>query len=237
MSRKKTTKKDEIVDSQVDDRPDSAESIKADEVAEQMAPEPPDRKAKAARRNGSGFVAWLALVVSAVAIAAFAFDFLRDRGNAGDAAESSAEVRALSTSLGATKDALTSLEQSITTLNALDAERKVQIDSIDKQLIERFNRNIPVNCGLCLLRKFRLNALCLYPEEPAIRQFCYRNRQIPATRNGVSRHMHQICQKLNKILVQSLRRRIPIERNLALADQGLEDIFCLSKINFATRCS
>lgn len=140
MSRKKTTKKDEIVDSQVDDRPDSAESIKADEVAEQIAPEPPDRKTRAARRNGSGFVAWLALVVSAVAIAAFAFDFLRDRGNAGDAAESSAEVRALSTSLGATKDALTSLEQSITTLNALDAERKVQIDSIDKQLIERLRQ-------------------------------------------------------------------------------------------------
>ena len=80
------------------------------------------------------------MISGVFAIAVVAINFMEDRAAAGDAAEDSAEVRALSTSLGATQDALTSLEQSISALNEFDAERKAQVDSIDKQLTERLRQ-------------------------------------------------------------------------------------------------
>lgn len=137
MSKKKTTKKDDIVD----ELEDNVDSVAADDPEQEISSQPPSSAAPSSGARGSTFVAWLALMISGVfAIAVVAINFMEDRAAAGDAAENSAEVRALSTSLGATQDALTSLEQSISALNEFDAERKAQVDSIDKQLTERLRQ-------------------------------------------------------------------------------------------------
>lgn len=154
MSRKKkTTKKEEIIDEPVDepvdesvDEPvDDAESDRAD-VAEagdpvrEAATEPSPSTSGRARKRGTGAIAWLALLTSIVAIAAIAFDFLRDRSAAGDAAESGAAMRTLRTSISNTQDALTSMEQNISVFSELDAERNARIDSLETQFNNRLRQ-------------------------------------------------------------------------------------------------
>jgi uroporphyrin-3 C-methyltransferase len=90
---------------------------------------------------GSGAVAWIALFVSlALVVVVAAFAYLSYRDAAGDAAQSSTEINTLRASIGATQDALTSLEQRIATLGESDAEKDAAIDSISRQLNERLRQ-------------------------------------------------------------------------------------------------
>lgn len=137
-SKKKTVKKADIVD---ESNTDDLESVTtdADDSTEDVSPVPP-AKAAGSQRRGSGAVAWLALLVSVIAIAAIAFDFLRDKTAAGAAAESGAEVDTLVASMGATQDALASLQQSVTTLSDVDASRNAQIEALEQQLNDRLRQ-------------------------------------------------------------------------------------------------
>jgi len=143
-SKKKTTRKaasdDETTPDQtiVDDADDEAESASLN--ADENRPASSSSAESASQKRASGAVAWLALVVSAIALAAIAFDFLRDRSAAGVAADNGAEMSTLVTSIGATQDALASLEQKIAGLSELDAERKTRIDAIDQQLNDRLRQ-------------------------------------------------------------------------------------------------
>ena len=80
-SKKKTSKKDQAVDEVVDEATDESESV-SDDPADDVPPMPTAATDTGGRR-GSAMVAWLALLVSGLAITAIAFDFLRDRSAAG----------------------------------------------------------------------------------------------------------------------------------------------------------
>ncbi len=135
MSRKKkTTKKKEIVNESIGD----ADSMPAEDESTDV--ETSSSEASVTQKRGSAPVAWLALLISIIAIAAFAYDFLRDRNAAGIAAESDAEVSTLIASISATQNALAALEQNITALSEIDAERNAQIDSISQQLNDRLRQ-------------------------------------------------------------------------------------------------
>jgi uroporphyrin-3 C-methyltransferase len=149
MSKKKTTQDEDVVDESVDELNDQqadeadtelAEVVEPDVQAGKFAAEPSTAAAGPTQKRGSGAVAWLALLVSAIAIAAIAFDFLRDLGAAGDALENNAEIRTLASSLGNTQEALNSLEQNITALQELDAERATRIDAIGELLNDRLRQ-------------------------------------------------------------------------------------------------
>lgn len=114
---------------------DAPEEIEKDAVDQESSTVAPTGK------RGSGVVAWLALIVSlglAVVVAAFAY--LSNRDAAGDAAQSTAEINTLRASVGATQDALTSLEQRIVALGESDAEKDAEIDSISRQLNDRLRQ-------------------------------------------------------------------------------------------------
>ena len=137
-SKKKTSKKDQAVDETVDETADDAELV-SDEPVDEVSPAPMAASDTGARR-GSGLVAWLALLISGLAIAAIAFDLLRDRSAADTAAESGVEVDTLAASLGATQEALASLEQSVTALSELDTDRNAQLDALGQQLNDRLRQ-------------------------------------------------------------------------------------------------
>ena len=138
MSDKDTTAEtDDVADEPVEElAPEEAEEAGEDEPVSTVAEE----AALLPRKKGGGFVAWLALFISIAAFVAIGFDFLRDRATAGDAAESGDQIRTLTASIGATQDALASLEQSISALSELDAERNTAIDRISRQLNDRLRQ-------------------------------------------------------------------------------------------------
>jgi uroporphyrin-3 C-methyltransferase len=146
MSRKKkTTKKEGVVDESSDEQADAADTEQAEVIESEVrtgeiAAEPTTSAAGPAQKTGSGAIAWLALLASVVAIAAIGFDFLQDRSTAGDAVESNAEIRTLTSSLGNTQEALASLEQNITALQELDAAREARIDAIGELLNDRLRQ-------------------------------------------------------------------------------------------------
>ncbi|NNF40730.1 MAG: hypothetical protein HKN64_05075 [Woeseiaceae bacterium] len=100
------------------------------------APAPPAAK----KRSGGGFVAWLALLLSAAAIGAVGLDYVRDRDAADTVADSDAQLRNLTASIGATQDLMTSLEASVSSLAELDAERSAAIERISRQLDDRLQQ-------------------------------------------------------------------------------------------------
>lgn len=137
-SKKKTSKKADNVDETNVDEIESP-ATDSDDLAEDVLPTSAAKEA-VVKRRGSGAVAWLALLVSVVAIAAIAFDFLRDRNAAGVAAESGAEMNTLVASMGATQDALASLQQSVTTLDQVALDRNAQIEALRQQLNDRLRQ-------------------------------------------------------------------------------------------------
>ena len=101
----------------------------------------PDQTAPAAKkRSGGGFVAWLALLLSAGAIGAVGLDYIRDRDAANTVADSDAQLRNLTASIGATQDMLTSLESSVSSLADRDTERNAAIERINRQLNDRLQQ-------------------------------------------------------------------------------------------------
>ena len=144
MSRKKKTSgKARVVDETTDDESIEDAAATATESDDSEAADSLRSSSPAAtvtQRRGSGAVAWLALIISAVAIAALAFDYLQDRSAAGDTAESSAEMNTLIASMSATQEALASVEQNVAAMRDLDAEMSARIESLGQQLNNRLRQ-------------------------------------------------------------------------------------------------
>ncbi|MGI9205906.1 MAG: uroporphyrinogen-III C-methyltransferase [Woeseiaceae bacterium] len=91
-------------------------------------------------KSGVGVVSWIALLLAVLALATVGLDYFRERNASGEVAERSAELRTLEASLGRTQDALTSLEQSVTAMNAGDATQDSRLDAIGRQLDDRLRQ-------------------------------------------------------------------------------------------------
>jgi len=88
----------------------------------------------------SGMAAWLALLLALVAVAATALDYLRDRGAAGATAASEARLDTLTSTTAATRDAVRSLEQSLSALADQDSDRQAAIARLKQSLDDRLRQ-------------------------------------------------------------------------------------------------
>lgn len=97
-----------------------------------------------ARQKRGGIIAWLAMLLAILAIAAVGVDYLRDRSMQGDAAAKDAALRDLDSSIDAARSTLASLEQGVSALTELDEKRVSRIDKIERDLNERLRRIEPL---------------------------------------------------------------------------------------------
>jgi uroporphyrin-3 C-methyltransferase len=141
MSSDKTTSHDSADEETVEAELDPQEGNVTDETAEDFERDPdPEAIRQVGKKKGAGVVTWLALLLSIVAIAAVALDYLRDQETAGESAQSDAELQTLTASVNATQNALSSLEQSVSALSELDAERGAALDRFGRQLNDRLRQ-------------------------------------------------------------------------------------------------
>ncbi len=107
----------------------------------ETTPESGSASVRPAGRGKSGAIAWLAMLVSIVAAVAVVMLWLTGkREAAGDATQNAAEVAELRSSLGATQNALTSLERRIETQGEDGVEIAAQIESLGEQLNNRLRQ-------------------------------------------------------------------------------------------------
>jgi len=93
------------------------------------------------RKSGVGFTSLLALLLSAVALAAVGLGYWRDMAaNDAASANTAAEISDLVASISATEQLLQSLEQTVAALGAADAERDMAIRQLNRQLDERLRQ-------------------------------------------------------------------------------------------------
>jgi uroporphyrin-3 C-methyltransferase len=116
------------------------EDVAEDEPTETAADEATPQGTPRAQRKSGGLVAWLALIVAAIAVAAAGLDYLRDQGADGAAAQSDARIQNLTASISATQAALASVEQSVSALTELDTEKNAAIDRLNRQLNDRLRQ-------------------------------------------------------------------------------------------------
>ena len=121
-----------------EDNSEEIEDAKFEENDAAPDPAPPAPAAK--KRSGGGLVAWLALLLSVGAIGAVGLDYVRDQDAANMVADSDAQIRNLTASIGATQDMLTSLESSVSSLADRDVERNAAIEQINRQLNDRLQQ-------------------------------------------------------------------------------------------------
>ncbi len=140
MTEEKTnSSEDEVTDDPVVDEADQA---KDDPFSEPDATT--TTSTAPAGKKGAGIIAWLALLLAAVAVVASGLDILRERNSEGDAAQSSAQldsrIRNLTASISATQEVMSSLEQGVSTLTDASAERDAAVDRIGRQLDDRLQQ-------------------------------------------------------------------------------------------------
>jgi uroporphyrin-3 C-methyltransferase len=118
---------------------DTIDDVLADEAGEPATPVSPK-----AKKSGSGTVAWLALLIALVSAAGVGFDYVQTRNEEGSAiaaaAANEAQLRELTTSFGATQQAMLALEERLATLTSADNEHGFAIDRINRQLNDRLQR-------------------------------------------------------------------------------------------------
>ena len=118
---------------------EAIDDVLVDEAEEAATPAP-----KAEKKSGGGIVAWLALLIALVAAAGVGIDYLRTRNAEGSATAAAAanetRLRELTTSFGATQQALLALEERLATLTSADSEHGNAIDRINRQLNDRLQR-------------------------------------------------------------------------------------------------
>jgi uroporphyrin-3 C-methyltransferase len=95
---------------------------------------------KPERQKSGGLVSWLALLVSITALAAFAFNYLKDRSAAGAMNDNDASIASLSTSVRANREALAALERSVASLRGAGASGGAEIDALERQLNARLRQ-------------------------------------------------------------------------------------------------
>ncbi len=114
-----------------EDTPDDASF---DEVPEEATESSADsRRAK----KGGGAIAWLALLIALASAGGVGWDYLRDQSAAGDAEASGERLSELTASVNASQEILTTLEESVSALAALDEQRAAAIEQLENQLAQR----------------------------------------------------------------------------------------------------
>ena len=110
-------------------------------VEEPEAPRPPPKNG----RSGSGFIAWVALFLAAIAFASAGYNYLQSRSQGDSAArvaeERDAALRNLTASVSATQQAMQTLESRLGEIGERDAELNAAIERLDRQLNNRL-RNV-----------------------------------------------------------------------------------------------
>jgi len=137
--KKKTTKADRVVDNTSEDA--GFKQLEDDGVGDpagEFVVEPLMTDSRGSR--SAGIVSWSALLISLLAVAAVAVNFLTDRSSVGDADDNSAELQALVSTLGTTQDVITSLEQNMAALTEQSSARDARINSIGRQLDDRLRQ-------------------------------------------------------------------------------------------------
>jgi uncharacterized protein HemX len=142
MSKKKTPSKqsDAVEEDIVDDEEQPEEAAAEEPVAEPAEESRPEPAVTTVKKTGTGIIAWLALLLAAVALVAIGFDAVQDRSAQGNTAQSDTQLRNLIASVAATQDVMASLEQSVSALSELDAERNAAIENIGRQLNDRLRQ-------------------------------------------------------------------------------------------------
>ena len=124
-----------------DPEPESAPEPEPEPEAEAEAepePEPgPEAAAVAAPRRKGGGIAWLALLVSVVALAAVLYSVYQDWRAGEDMAASSSSLSDLQSRIVATNDSLNDLEASIAELETADSGTADQLDFLQRDVDNR----------------------------------------------------------------------------------------------------
>ena len=118
-------------------------------------PEPeslPQIEAPPPTKKSGGLVAWAALLVAVAAAAGVGWDFLKDR-EAGDSASDAttrleARLNEVVSSVGASQDIVTALEQSVAELREQEPAREAALRRIEQQLDDRLRRIEPLPARL-----------------------------------------------------------------------------------------
>lgn len=151
MSKKETTDSKEETGAETD-AADNATSTDEAEVSQDWTPEAADTSfgsdgpaaeapvAVPARKRGSSLLTWLALLLSLTALGAFAVDYLWNRSTAGAISKNEAAIATLSTSVRASRDELTALEQNVQGLGRTEASGDAQTDALERQLNQRLRQ-------------------------------------------------------------------------------------------------
>jgi uroporphyrin-3 C-methyltransferase len=160
MSKKKASgehgKAQSEVDSAADDDALVDDNAQPDEPADATFAAPADEVSVSARtddaasaasesrgkKRGStaGVVAWTALLLSGIALTAYVMDFLAGDDPQPVNAQNAGEIASLSASLRATRDSLTTLEQSVSALSTLDGTRSAELSALQRQFDERIRQ-------------------------------------------------------------------------------------------------
>jgi uroporphyrin-3 C-methyltransferase len=154
MSKKKTTRKkkksgaeaaaEDATFDAVEEQPAQPETIE-DEVP---APQPESSEPAAQQRTddavprgrSGGFVAWLALIAALLALAAFGFDYVRDRRAAGDSLAGDAALADVNSSVRALQDSVASLQQDVNALSDRLYRHDGAIEETARELAERLQQ-------------------------------------------------------------------------------------------------
>jgi len=86
------------------------------------------------------WVGWLALLLSALALAAAGLDYLRDRDARSETESNDTRLRTITDSVAATRETVATLDQSLTALTAHDADRAKAIENIGRRLEDRLRQ-------------------------------------------------------------------------------------------------
>jgi len=123
---------------------DQDTSEPAEEPAADDRPAPTRKAARGPKGPGSGFIAWLALLLAVLAFASAGYNYMKNRDAAGAAAVAEADraagFRDLAASVDEAQSSLQALEQRLAALTAGDAQMKTTVDRIDRQLDDRLRR-------------------------------------------------------------------------------------------------
>ncbi|SVD24799.1 uncharacterized protein METZ01_LOCUS377653, partial [marine metagenome] len=92
------------------------------------------------RKKGLGIVAWLALILSVIAVSGLGLNYLRDRHTQGASLDRAAELLSLAAAMTRAEKTISSVEQSLSTLTELDVERNTTIQQIEQQLSDRLRQ-------------------------------------------------------------------------------------------------
>lgn len=114
----------------------------ADETTHDAVPE--DQVAPRKRRPIVGAVAWLAMLLAIAALLAIAYTQFSNEPVPDNSAQTAQDINELKASVQAARDALTALEQSVSTLSTLDSTRSAETAEIERQLGDRLRQLEPL---------------------------------------------------------------------------------------------